>query len=146
MKSRIHRSPVNSPHKGQWRGALMFTLFCARIKGWVNNCEAGDLRRNRAHYDVIVMIKWYRSEIWQASRQRCLPNFRAIGKVLNRISRLRDFTRSYSKTSYRLMNWGPGAIPTGIYCGPRLLLISHCNNMEPSIGTRVRVRVRKFYL
>ena len=25
------------------------------IKGWVNNCEAGDLRRNRAHYDVIVM-------------------------------------------------------------------------------------------
>ena len=52
---RIYRSPVNSPHKGQWRGALMFTLICARIKGWVNNCEAGDLRRNRAHYDVIVM-------------------------------------------------------------------------------------------
>ena len=52
---RIHRSPVNSPHKGQWRGALMFTLICARINGWVNNCEAGDLRRNRAHYDVIVM-------------------------------------------------------------------------------------------
>ena len=52
---RIHRSPVNSPHKGQWRGALMFTLICARIKGWVNNCEAGDLRRNRAHCDVIVM-------------------------------------------------------------------------------------------
>ena len=51
----IHRSPVNSPHKGQWRGALMFTLICARINGWVNNREAGDLRRNRAHYDVIVM-------------------------------------------------------------------------------------------
>ena len=48
--------PVNSPHKGQWRGALMFTLICARINGWVNNCEAGDLRRNRAHYDVIVMV------------------------------------------------------------------------------------------
>ena len=51
----IHRSPVNSPHKGQWRGALMFTLICARINGWVNNREAGDLRRHRAHYDVIVM-------------------------------------------------------------------------------------------
>ena len=50
-----HRSPVNSPHKGQWRGALMFTLICTRINGWVNNREAGDLRRNRAHYDVIVM-------------------------------------------------------------------------------------------
>ena len=33
----IHRPPVNSPHKGQWRGALMFTLICARINGWVNN-------------------------------------------------------------------------------------------------------------
>ena len=51
----IHWSPVNSPHKGQWRGALMFSLICARINGWVNNGEAGDLRRHRAHYDVIVM-------------------------------------------------------------------------------------------
>ena len=51
----IHRSPVNSPHKGQWRGALMFTLICARINGWVNNREAGDLRRYSTHYDVIVM-------------------------------------------------------------------------------------------
>ena len=48
----IHRSPVNSSHKGQWRGALMFPLICA----WINNREAGDMRRYRAHYDVIVMI------------------------------------------------------------------------------------------
>ena len=53
---RIHRSPVNSPHKGQWRGALMFTLICCRINGWVNNREAGDLRRHHGHYDVIVII------------------------------------------------------------------------------------------
>ena len=52
----LHRSPVNSPHKGQWRGALMFSLICARINGWVNNREAGDYRRYRAHYDVIVMV------------------------------------------------------------------------------------------
>ena len=51
----IHRSPVNSPHKGQWRGALMFSLICAWINAWVNTREAGDLRRHRAHY-VIVMI------------------------------------------------------------------------------------------
>ena len=30
----IHRSPVNSPHKGQWRGALMFSLICAWTNGW----------------------------------------------------------------------------------------------------------------
>ena len=51
----IHRSPVNSPHKGQWRGAFMFSLICAWINGWVNNREAGDLKRHNAHYDVIVM-------------------------------------------------------------------------------------------
>ena len=51
----IHRSPVNSPHKGQWHGALMFSLICVWIHGWVNNGEAGDLRRYRAHYDVAVM-------------------------------------------------------------------------------------------
>ena len=52
----IHRSPVNSPHKGQWRGALMFSLICARINGWVNNREAGGSRRHRAHYDITVML------------------------------------------------------------------------------------------
>ena len=52
----IHRSPVNSPHKGQWRGALMFPLICTWINGWVNNREAGDLRRHRTHYEAIVMI------------------------------------------------------------------------------------------
>ena len=37
----IHRWPVNSPHKGEWRGALVFTLIFAWINGWVNNGEAG---------------------------------------------------------------------------------------------------------
>ena len=34
----------------------MFSLICAWINGWVNNCEAGDLRRHRDHYDVNVML------------------------------------------------------------------------------------------
>ena len=49
--ARIHR--WLPPHKGQWRGALMFSLIWTN--GWVNNREAGDLRRHRTHYDVIVM-------------------------------------------------------------------------------------------
>ena len=52
--------PVNSPHIGQWRGALMFSLIYARINDWVNNSKAGDLRRYRGHYDVIVM-PWLRT-------------------------------------------------------------------------------------
>ena len=55
----IHRSPVNSPHKGQWRRALLFSLICAWINGWVNNREAGDLRHHCAHYDVTVMCSCY---------------------------------------------------------------------------------------
>ena len=38
----IHQSPMNSPHKSQWRGALMFSLICAWMNGWVNTHEAGD--------------------------------------------------------------------------------------------------------
>ena len=64
----IHRSPVNSPHKDQWRGALMFSLICAWINGYVNNGEGGDLRRHRAHYDVTIMMIWkVRLSHWDAS-------------------------------------------------------------------------------
>ena len=55
----IRGSPGNSHHKGQWCGALIFSMTSAWINGWVNNREAGDLRRHRAHYDVIVMITRY---------------------------------------------------------------------------------------
>ena len=42
----VGNSPVNSPHKVQRRGAVMFSLICVWINDWVNNCEAGDLRRH----------------------------------------------------------------------------------------------------
>ena len=61
----IHRSPVNSPHKGQWRGTLMFSLICAWTKGWVNNREAtywfktpsrSLWRHCNGWHDVIVLL------------------------------------------------------------------------------------------
>ena len=64
----IHRSPVNFPHKGQWRGALMFSLICVWINGWVNNREAGDLRRHRGplwrHRNVCVLCGYNCSFKW----------------------------------------------------------------------------------
>ena len=52
----IHRSTVNSPHKGQWHGALMCSSICAWKKSWVNNHDSGDLQRHRTHYDANVML------------------------------------------------------------------------------------------
>ena len=56
----IQRSPVNSPHKGQWRGALMFYLICALNKrlskhswGWWFKTPSLPLWR---HYDKIPTI------------------------------------------------------------------------------------------
>ena len=88
----IHRSPVNSPHKGQWRGALMFSLICVWINGSVNNREAGDLRCYGAHYDVIVM--WYKSFLlWAAEKA-------------NTNETLFGFCRDYSQCElYAKANW-----------------------------------------
>ena len=62
LLNHVHRpkvtSPVNSPHKGQWRGALMFSLICSWTSDWASNREAGDLRRHRTDYDVTVMWPW----------------------------------------------------------------------------------------
>ena len=66
--------PVNSPHKGQW--ALMFSLICTWINDWVNNHEAGDLRRHRGHYHVIVMLASWREDL--GSRGMCLGHVQVI--------------------------------------------------------------------
>ena len=63
------------PHKRQWCEALMSSLICAWINGWVNEDEAGDLRRYHAHHDVIVMtlemsrdFAKFLLSLWQWSR------------------------------------------------------------------------------
>ena len=83
----INRSPVTSPHTDQWRGALMFSLICAWTDSWVNNQDAGDLRRHRAHYDVTVIwcrivIQWSRQP-WDLSafNASLLSNFELVKRV-----------------------------------------------------------------
>ena len=61
----IHKSPVNSLHKGQWRGALMFSLICALNKrlskqewGWWFEMPSRSLWR---HCNVgVIMTLWLR--------------------------------------------------------------------------------------
>ena len=44
----------------------MYSLIWVWINGWVNNREAGDLRRYRAHYDVTVMMSiWCLTSMWK---------------------------------------------------------------------------------
>ena len=47
---------VDSPHKCQWRGALMFSLVCTWTNGWANNQDAGSFKHHRAYYKVTVMV------------------------------------------------------------------------------------------
>ena len=64
----IHRSPVDSPHIGQWRGAFMFSLICVWTNSSVNNRNARDLRRHRAHNVTVMLI----SEQIMGMKIRCV--------------------------------------------------------------------------
>ena len=66
---RIHRSPVNSPHKGQWRGALIF-FFDLRLNkrlskqssGWWFETPSRSLRRHcngLCQLKKMLHIYWY---------------------------------------------------------------------------------------
>ena len=69
----IHRSPVDSPPKGQWHGTLMCSLICA----WTNRRDTGDLKRYRARYDVAVMIHAYLA-CFCVTLWRILSNYRYL--------------------------------------------------------------------
>ena len=57
----IHRSPVNSPHKGQWRGALMFSLICTWINSWVKIVR---LVIWDAIAPIMTSVQWYRFDTY----------------------------------------------------------------------------------
>ena len=107
----IHRSPMNSPHKGQLCGALMFSLICAWTNGCVNNRDAGDLRRHRSHYDVTVMMN--RTSLRQISKVSLLHH-RSIWKHNDYIT-IHEYTvwsvhfqrpiKIYMRSSILKRNW-----------------------------------------
>ena len=45
----------DSPSKGQWWVAPMFSYICAWTNNWANSWDTVDLRRHRSHYDVTVI-------------------------------------------------------------------------------------------
>ena len=126
----IHRSPVNSPHKGQWCGALMFSLICAWTDSRANNGDTFDLRHCHAHYDVIVM---YWRKKWIAGEIRCCdvhvmwgpPNVTLWDTLTGELS-VASFTKEVNpqlakcplKTNGHLVNRGQTSLvnkATGVY-------------------------------
>ena len=96
----IHRTPVNSPHKGQWRGALMFSFICAWMNGSVNSREAGDLRRHRAYYDVIE-VQW---------------SILATRPIINDITYTITMTNAVYRSKYELTNHNTYLVLTDELC------------------------------
>ena len=112
------RSPLNSPHKGQWRGALMIYLICAWTNGWANNRDAGGLGRHRAHHGAAVIIHgsntpvldpfviepdqqgfaiWYHTNIslqWRHNGHDGVTNHRRGDCLFNRLFRWRSKKKS----------------------------------------------------
>ena len=106
----IHRSPVNFPHKVQWRGVLMFSLICTRINGWVNSGEAGDLRRHHAHYDVTVMRWLILMTHWMCWKRPlsdwwCMMHIETICVVYDNASQDPILQRQISQNNTEIMAW-----------------------------------------
>ena len=91
----IHQWLVNSPHKGQWCGAVMFSFICAWINGWVNNRAADDFRCHHAHYDVIIM------DMIAACQNGCTLHLIALT-----ISKDFPWSGGHLKNAYWLINLG----------------------------------------
>ena len=90
----IHRSVVDSPHKGQWRGALMFSLVCTWTNDWAISPYAGDFGRYGTHDDAIVMPQFL--NFWIS-----IPDF--IGSVILKSQRYVMSTKTHNKTNIRVI-------------------------------------------
>ena len=102
-------------------GALMFSLICAWINGWVDNRMAGDLRHHCAHYYVTVMslrqylahilggfgtlkIRWFAAS-WKKRGQRTIRNL-GFGRYKNASCKKLEHTNNYQYPSNKdLQRW-----------------------------------------
>ena len=117
----IHRSPVDSPHKGQWRGALMLSLICALTSGSANKRDAGDLRRHRAHNDFTVMFRYSYTYVCDVNIVHTYIVNRKLSQhvitsLYNSEASLFFFNKSF-QTSFPACRPEPDQIPCNDNCG-----------------------------
>ena len=105
------------------RGALMFSLIYASINGWVNNREAGDLRRYCAHHDVTVVITK-----WHGNAFRINAFLREATPHKGPVTRSFNVFFDESLTSY----WTNSRVADGLRCLNILTPMGcHCNDIDP---------------
>ena len=78
----------------------MFSLICTPINCWVNNREAGDLRRHCVHYDAIVMSK-DRAFKWEMEVQCTQVNIKVISDVKIKIKNWYTYVALYINSYYQ---------------------------------------------
>ena len=89
--------------KSQWHGALMFSLICVSINSWVNNREANDLRRCRAHYEVTVMAQIYTLGAETSNRNNY--SFHKHFCIRNNLPFVVDIHKWFSLKCFRWKHW-----------------------------------------
>ena len=119
----IHRSPMNSLHKGQWHGALMFSLISSSINGWVNNREAGDLRCHCAPYDLTVMCENTVNTMAVDALVHCITKWSAARVVI-----LLDKQGAHFHVNCHLIGWENHIIKTTC---PTNIFIFWCKFLYP---------------
>ena len=133
-------APVNSPHKGQWRGAFIFSWICNWINSWVSNREAGDLRHHHALYDVILMYYLnlhgpVRGNIYNNYQASMVKNILSnLQYTVHQIPKLKSFLSHHHGTGTEIRNQDPSALPwskmatatTGKDVYTAISTLSHC--------------------
>ena len=113
--------------------ALRFSLICAWINGWVNNHEAGDLRRHRARYAVIVM--WLLPATSHAQ-----PWSGTIKEHFQKWPRFsyQKFVPNYSLTEYVTLHWNDKGLRRRTVNRNSAIMLgikTHCNGpIQPSLA------------
>ena len=91
---RIHWSPVNSPHKGQWHGALMFSLIYVQFYSGPNVLKMkAFFLVPMFYYSLAQEISWWRHQMETASALPafCTGNSPVPGEFLSQRSVMQTF-------------------------------------------------------
>ena len=96
----IHRSPVNSLHKGQWHGALMFSMICDWINAWKHSWIWWFEKPSRSFWrrcNDAPFADWKR--IVSKENKACIPYAKLMGCTPHAIGNTRKSALIFSRLS-----------------------------------------------